>query len=107
MGPASSALLGLVGTAGVAASKVSQVVGKSEGQKYDEEQGKKANKSQISEANDADKNEMMAEKAKLNAYKLITQKIKARTERRNARLKDMKSKQAMKDFKDTLKKESD
>ena len=87
MGVAQNALLGAGAAVGVAANKLATGM------------------SQISEANDADKNEMMAEKAKLNAYKLKTAKIKARTDRRNARIKDMKSKEQMKDYKETLKKE--
>ena len=79
MGPAQGSMLALVGTAGVAASKIAQG---------------------ISESNDADKNEMMAKKAKLNAYKLKTAKMKARLER-------MKVKKDLADFKNTLKKESD
>lgn len=89
MGVAQNVLLGAGASVGVAANKLAVGIG------------------QISEANDADKNELMAEKAKLNAYKLKTAKMKARTERRNARLKDMKSKEAIKGYKDTLKKEGD
>lgn len=60
MGPAQSSILAAVGTAGVAASKIAQG---------------------ISEPNDAKKNEMMAEKAKMNAEKLKQLKLKNKEQR--------------------------
>ena len=95
---AQSSLLTLVGAAGITANKAA------EGFKQASNLSNQVER-QISEANDADKNELMAQKAKLNAYKLKTQKMKAQTERRNARLKSMQSKEEMKKYKETLKKE--
>ena len=55
MGVGTNSMLALIGTAGVAASKISQG---------------------ISEANDADKNELMAQKATMNAERLKNLKLK-------------------------------
>ena len=106
---AQSSLLTLVGAAGIGANKVAEGFGKIEGANLKgnpvDDGIRRGYAAQISEANDADKNAMMAEKARLNAYKLKTQKMKAQTERRQARLESMKSKEEMRTYKDTLKKE--
>lgn len=60
MGVGLNTMLAAVGTAGVSASKVATSL----------------KEGTISEANDADKNEMMAQKAKMNAEKLKNLKLK-------------------------------
>lgn len=80
MGPAQSSILAAIGTAGVAASKIAQG---------------------ISEPNDAEKNEMMAEKAKMNAEKL--KKLKLKNKEQRAKIKILT--QTIE--KNTLKKEGD
>ena len=57
MGVGTNSMLALMGTAGVAASKIGTA---------------------ISESNDADKNEMMAQRAKMNAAKLKQIKLQNR-----------------------------
>jgi hypothetical protein len=81
MGPAQSSLLGLGATVGVAASKISQGIGELKA-------------AQISEANDADKNELMAQRAKMNAEKL--KNLKLRNKKLRLQNKALKDKQILK-----------
>lgn len=72
MGVGLNTMLAAVGAGGVATSKVSQAIG-----------------SQISEANDAEKNEMMAQRAKTNAEQLRNLRLKnKRLRMQNKALKD-------------------
>lgn len=68
MGPAQSSIMALIGTSGVAASKIAQG---------------------ISEPNDASKNEMMAQKAKMN----VEQLKKLKLQNKNLRLRNKVLKQ--------------
>ena len=72
MGVGLNTMLAAVGAGGVAASKIGTSIAEgSDGQKetLSKEQSQQ-NQTPISEANDADKNAMMAAKARLNAAKL-------------------------------------
>lgn len=64
MGVAQNSMLALLGTAGVAASKVSGAI--------------KGDEQPISEANDASKNELMAQKAQMNALKMKNLQLRNR-----------------------------
>ncbi len=75
MGVAQNSLLGAGAAIGVAANKLAVGIG------------------QISEANDADKNEMMAQKAKMNAEKLKNMKLQNRKIRLENRILKKKEKE--------------
>lgn len=75
MGVAQNALLGAGAAVGVAANKLAVGIG------------------QISEANDAEKNEMMAQKAKMNAEKLKNMKLQNRKIRLENRILKKKEKE--------------
>lgn len=79
MGVAQNSMLALLGTAGVAASKVSGSISRS---------GINEEANTISQANDADRNAMAAEKASLNMQKMRLQKRQLKFKRKEMRFKE-------------------
>ena len=87
MGIAQNSMLALLGTAGVAASKVSSSMNKEDF-------------NTISQANDADRNAMAAEKASLNMQKMRLQKRQLKFQRKEQRFKEQKLNDEIKAYKE-------
>jgi hypothetical protein len=97
MGVGLNTMLAAVGAGGVAASKIGTSIAENAGS---QKETLSKEQTPISEANDADKNEMMAAKAKLNAEKLKGLKLQARQQQlknRGLRKKNREMRQKLKE----------
>ncbi len=99
MGVGLNTMLAAVGAGGVAASKVGTSIAENAGGQK-ETLSKEQSQTPISEANDADKNAMMAAKARLNAEKLKGIKLQTKQQQlknRGLRQKNREMRQKLKE----------